>query len=97
MGPSASEETGEAYRPVTNWVYRGSMNPEFVRQNAQDGRDQEEQPQSEEIQRMASAAGGSQEASSQGQQNRGGTRTETEGDRLAGGGSCPPRWKSCWT
>ena len=89
VGPSASEQTGEAYRPVTNWVYRGSMNPEFIRQNAQDGRDQEDQPQSEEIQRMASAAGGSQEASSQGQQNRGGTRTETEGDRLAGGRQLP--------
>ncbi|MEY4705036.1 MAG: hypothetical protein RL042_1238, partial [Nitrospirota bacterium] len=89
VGPSASEETGEDYRPVTNWVYRGAMNPEFIRQNAQDGRSQDEQPQSEAIQRMASAAGGSQEASSQGQQHRGGTRTETEGDRLAGGRQLP--------
>lgn len=89
VGPSASEGTGEDYRPVTNWVYRGAMNPEFIRQNAQDGRTQDDQPQSEEIQRMASAAGGSQEASSQGQQHRGGTRTETEGDRLAGGRQLP--------
>lgn len=89
VGPSASEQTGEDYRPVTNWVYRGAMNPEFIRQNAQDGRTQDDQPQSEEIQRMASAAGGSQEASSQGQQHRGGTRTETEGDRLAGGRQLP--------
>ena len=89
VGPSASDQTGEDYRPVTNWVYRGAMNPEFIRQNAQDGRQAEDQQQSEEIQRMASAAGGSQEASSQGQQNRGGTRTETEGDRLAGGRQLP--------
>ncbi|MEO5955085.1 MAG: VWA domain-containing protein [Nitrospiraceae bacterium] len=89
VGPSASDQTGEDYRPVTNWVYRGAMNPEFIRQNAQDGRTADDQQQSEDIQRMASAAGGSQEASSQGQQNRGGTRTETEGDRLAGGRQLP--------
>ncbi|MDO8355556.1 MAG: VWA domain-containing protein [Nitrospirota bacterium] len=89
VGPSASDQTGEDYRPVTNWVYRGAMNPEFIRQNAQDGRQADDQQQSDEIQRMASAAGGSQEASSQGQQNRGGTRTETEGDRLAGGRQLP--------
>ncbi|MDP2382305.1 MAG: VWA domain-containing protein [Nitrospirota bacterium] len=89
VGPSASDQTGEDYRPITNWVYRGAMNPEFIRQNAQDGRTADDQQQSEEIQRMASAAGGSQEASSQGQQNRGGTRTETEGDRLAGGRQLP--------
>ena len=89
VGPSASDQTGEDYRPVTNWVYRGAMNPEFIRQHAQDGRAADDQPQSEDIQRMASAAGGSQEASSQGQQNRGGTRTEAEGDRLAGGRQLP--------
>ncbi len=89
VGPSASDQSGEDYRPVTNWVYRGAMNPEFIKQNAQDGRTQEDQPQSDEIQRMASAVGGSQEASSQGQQNRGGTRTETEGERLAGGRQLP--------
>ena len=89
VGPSASDQTGEDYRPVTNWVYRGAMNPEFIRQHAQDGRTADDQPQSEDIQHMASAAGGSQEVSSQGQQDRGGTRTETEGDRLAGGRQLP--------
>jgi len=89
VGPSASDQTGEDYRPVTNWVYRGAMNPEFIRQNAQDGRTADDQQQSEDIQRMASAAGGSQEASAQGQKNQGGTRTETEGDRLAGGRQLP--------
>ena len=89
VGPSASEQTGEDYRPVTNWVYRGAMNPEFIRQNERDERASDDQKQSEDIERMASAAGGSQEASAQGQQNRGGTRTETEGDRLAGGRQLP--------
>jgi nitric oxide reductase NorD protein len=30
-GPKASEETAGIYRPVTNWMYRGAMNPDFVR------------------------------------------------------------------
>jgi nitric oxide reductase activation protein len=89
VGPSASEQTGEDYRPVTNWVYRGAMNPEFIRQNERDERVSDDQKQSEDIERMASAVGGSQEASAQGQKNQGGTRTETEGDRLAGGRQLP--------
>jgi len=91
VGPSASEQTGEDYRPVTNWVYRGAMNPEFIRQNERGGRASDDQKQSEDIDRMANAAGGSQEASAQGQRNRDGTRTETEGDRLAGGRQLPSR------
>ncbi|MCX5727380.1 MAG: hypothetical protein NTZ28_00795, partial [Nitrospirae bacterium] len=58
VGPSASEQTGEGYRPVTNWVYRGAMNPEFIRQNERDERASDDQKQSEDIERMASAAGG---------------------------------------
>ncbi|HMU55863.1 MAG TPA: VWA domain-containing protein [Nitrospira sp.] len=30
MGPASSEQSGDLYRPVTNWAYRGEMNPEFV-------------------------------------------------------------------
>src|SRR5213594_2434993 len=29
VGPKASEETSGIYRPVTNWAYRGAMNPEL--------------------------------------------------------------------
>jgi nitric oxide reductase activation protein len=89
VGPSASEQAGEDYRPVTNWVYRGAMNPEFIRQNERDERASDDQKQSEDIERMASAAGRAQESSAQGQRNREGTRTETEGDRLAGGRQLP--------
>ena len=89
VGPSASEQTGEDYRPVTNWVYRGAMNPEFIRQHDRDEPASDDQKQSEDIERMASAAGGAQESSAQGQRNRGGTRTETESDRLAGGRQLP--------
>jgi nitric oxide reductase NorD protein len=89
VGPSASEQTGEAYRPVTNWVYRGAMNPEFIRQHDRDESASDDQTQSGDIARMASAVGGAQESSSQGQRNREGTRTETESDRLAGGRQLP--------
>ena len=89
VGPSASEQTGEEYRPVTNWVYRGAMNPEFIRQHDRDEQASDDQKQSEDIDRMASAAGGAQESSAQGQRNREGTRRETEGDRLAGGRQLP--------
>jgi nitric oxide reductase activation protein len=89
VGPSASEQTGEDYRPVTNWVYRGAMNPEFIRQQDQDGRASDDQKQSGDIERMASAASGAQESSGQGQRNREGTRTATENDQLAGGRQLP--------
>ncbi len=89
VGPSASEQTGEDYRPVTNWVYRGAMNPEFIRQHDQDGQASDNQKQSEDIERMVSAAGGAQESSTHGQRNREGTYTETGSDRLAGGRQLP--------
>jgi hypothetical protein len=89
VGPSASEQTGEDYRPVTNWVYRGAMNPEFIRQQDRDGRASDDQKQSGDIERMASAASGAQESSAQGQRNREGTRTATENDQLAGGRQLP--------
>ncbi len=88
-GPSASEQTGEDYRPVTNWVYRGAMNPEFIRQHDQDRQASDDQKQSEDIAQMASAVGGAQESSAQGQRNREGTRTETESGSLAGGRQLP--------
>jgi hypothetical protein len=89
VGPSASEQTDEDYRPVTNWVYRGAMNPEFIRQQDKDGRASDDQKQSADIERMASAAGGAQESSAQGQRNRDGTRSATGNEQLAGGRQLP--------
>src|SRR5437870_3745391 len=89
VGPSASEQTGENYRPVTNWVYRGAMNPEFIRQQDQDECSSDDQKQSKDIERMASAAGGAQESSAQGQRNQEEMRTATESDRLTGGRQLP--------
>ncbi len=89
VGPSASEETSEAYRPVTNWVYRGAMNPEFIRRQQQDQGASDDWKQSEDIERMASAAGGAQESSAQGQRNREGVSAETEHDNFSGGRQLP--------
>ncbi len=89
VGPSSSEQTGDDYRPVTNWAYRGAMNPEFIRQHDRDGQASGDQKQSEDIGQMASAAGGAQESPRLGQRNREGKRTETESDRLAGGRQLP--------
>jgi len=41
MGPASSEQSDDPYRPVTNWAYRGEMNPEFV--TAGDGETAESQ------------------------------------------------------
>ncbi len=89
VGPSASEQTGEDYRPITNWVYRGSMNPELIRRHDRDEQALDDQTQSEDIERLANTAGAAQESSPQGQRNREGTRTGTESDRLAGGQHLP--------
>ncbi len=35
-GPKASEEISGQYRPVTNWVYRGAMHPDMVRDRGGD-------------------------------------------------------------
>lgn len=89
VGPSASERTGEDYRPVTNWVYRGAMNPEFIREQDQDGRVSDDQNQSEDIERLASAADGTPESSAKGQSGREGTRMVTERGGLVGGRQLP--------
>ncbi|MBM4124213.1 MAG: VWA domain-containing protein [Nitrospira sp.] len=36
-GPKASEETAGQYRPVTNWAYRGAMNPDLVQDRSEPG------------------------------------------------------------
>jgi len=89
VGPSASEQTGEDYRPVTNWAYRGAMNPEFIRQQDQGERSPDDPKRSEDIERMANAADGALESSAQGQRNREGSNKATESDRFVGGRQLP--------
>lgn len=89
VGPSASEESGGEYRPVTNWVYRGAMNPEFIRRRDPEELRTQDQPQSDEIDRLVSGAGGAHEDSASGQQGRRATHTSSESDTLSGGRQLP--------
>ncbi|OQW66484.1 MAG: hypothetical protein BVN28_00555 [Nitrospira sp. ST-bin4] len=84
VGPTASESMHHNYRPVTNWVYRGAMSPEFIT------RDREPVERTDEIEterdRMAGLQGGTNERTGSGQ----GTRGEQESmgrEVLAGGQS----------
>jgi len=84
VGPTASEWMHDNYRPVTNWVYRGAMSPEFIT------RDREPVERTDEIEterdRMAGLQGGTNERTGSGQ----GTRGEQESmgrEVLAGGQS----------
>jgi hypothetical protein len=83
VGPTASEETSEAYRPVTNWVYRGAMNPEFIT-----GDSKQTPEQQAEVERVASQDGGSKEGPNTSQGSRGEQR-ESMGEVLGGGRSLP--------
>ncbi|HEY6973409.1 MAG TPA: VWA domain-containing protein, partial [Nitrospiraceae bacterium] len=90
VGPSASEESSEDYRPVTNFVYRGAMNPEFIRRRDAEEQTKREQPRSDEINRLASTAAGAQKDATSGQQARKDTQTSSEIDVLSGGRQLPP-------
>ena len=87
VGPTASEEMSNQYRPVINWVYRGAMNPEFIRRDQEQG--QQTGEQQEELQRMAGQGRGSKERSNSGWGARRGEQESTSGDVLGGGQSLP--------
>lgn len=77
VGPTGSEQGTDQYRPVTNWVYRGEMNPDFITRNHVD-------------ERMASQGGGSKERSGGERHGHRGEREATVADVLGGGRSLPP-------
>lgn len=81
VGPTASE-TQEQYRPVTNWAYRGAMNPEFI------GNDREQADQ-QAMAGTASHGGGSKEGGGVGTGSQGVERDSTAGGVLGGGRSLP--------
>jgi len=83
-GPAASEQGADEYRPVTNWAYRGQMNPEFITRD----HDQPGEQQSG-LERMASQGGGSKEQSGGGQGDRRSEQGSTTGDVLGGGRLLP--------
>ncbi|MDF0643125.1 MAG: VWA domain-containing protein [Nitrospira sp.] len=83
MGPASAEHGGDRYRPVTNWAYRGEMNPEFV---TGDG-DETAQP-NDAVGRSAHPDEQPTAQPSEGEQSQQGDR-ESAGDVLGGGRSLP--------
>jgi hypothetical protein len=81
-GPASSLSSGDDYRSVTNWAYRGEMNPEFITREEQ----QEEEAQ-REAPRTASSGGGSMERSGSNRSSAQGS--EEPADVSAGGRSLP--------
>lgn len=86
VGPTGSEETGDPYRPMTNWVYRGEMNPEFISRDQASGQEDAEQQAPGE--RIASGSGGSKEQGGS-QKSSGGERHETMSEVMGGGRTMP--------
>lgn len=84
VGPSTSEDSGEPYRPVTNWVYRGEMNPEFIARNPEEAKDGQGQ-----FGGTASGGGGSKERASLGQGKTEEPKDSADGDVFGGGRSMP--------
>jgi len=84
VGPTASETQSEVYRPVTNWVFRGEMNPEFIERNP--GQAEEQQA---DLDRLASQGGGAKEHSGSGEGSRRGEQESSSGDVTGGGRSLP--------
>ena len=59
-GPRAAEETGGGYRAITNWAYRGEMNPDFVRGGAAESDESPDVP--EQVGQDAENTGGAQQS-----------------------------------
>lgn len=84
VGPTSFERSGDEYRPVTNWVYRGELNPEFI------ARDAEHEVQGKsDLEQTASQGAGSKERSGAGQGHQRGQEESMSGDVLGGGRSLP--------
>jgi hypothetical protein len=90
VGPSASEQGSGDYRPVTNFVYRGAMNPEFIRPHDAEEQTKRDQPHSDDINRLVGDAGGTQQDTASGRQARKDSETSSEGGVLSGGRQLPP-------
>jgi Mg-chelatase subunit ChlD len=82
VGPTASEQGPGAYRAMTNWLYRGEMNPEFIKG------DVEQSKPGQEVPRMAGVSGETHERAGTAT-GRPGERQSPTGDMLGGGRSLP--------
>jgi hypothetical protein len=84
-GPTASEQMSDRYRPVTNWAYRGAMNPEFIAWDL-DRTEHADGPEME-LDRMAGQHGASSEGSEAGQGTERSRQESMGRDVLAAGQS----------
>lgn len=60
VGLTGSEQVSDTYRPVTNWVYRGVMNPEFIKRGQEQAAQADEQ-QAKQLDRLLREGRGSKE------------------------------------
>ncbi len=88
VGPMGSEETGDPYRPMTNWLYRGEMNPEFISRDQAPGQKDMDAEGQAPGERIASGGGGSKEQSGN-QKSSAGERHQTMSDVMGGGRALP--------
>lgn len=87
-GPTASELASDTYRPVSNWPYRGTMNPEFIRR---DGKQPEVGDQQPEANHLHGQGGDSPAGSDGGHEAKHAERMSADGGAFGGGRSLPLR------
>jgi hypothetical protein len=80
---SAGSDSSEPYRPLTNWVHRGDMHPEFISRHEPAAGD------SADSAGTASHGGGSKEGAAPPQAGQPGGRESGSGDVLGGGRALP--------
>ncbi len=85
--PTGPAQASDLYSPVTNWAYRGVMNPEFVKRDQ--GQCEQTDEQREESDHLVNEGRGSEERWRVGQGARGGEQGAISGDVFEGGRSTP--------
>ncbi|MGQ0810447.1 MAG: nitric oxide reductase activation protein NorD [Nitrospiraceae bacterium] len=92
-GPKASETTMGEYRPVTNWAYRGAMNPDFVHDESESAQSENGSGNDQETFQSAVASGGGatygKDSADRRLGSEGDRRPEAEGAGLAPGRRSP--------
>ncbi len=86
---TGSVQSGDTYNPIRNWVHRGAMNPEWIKQN-QDPADQFDEQQMEVVETTASVTEGSPERADTAQGVEHGEQESMNETELGGGRSLPP-------
>jgi hypothetical protein len=88
-GLNESGPLADGYRPVTNWMYRGAMHPEFIKRDQKSGGPAGKQRLAADL--LAEAGGGSAERSEEEPGAKSGGQEPPDRRILAGGRSLPAR------